>query len=270
MNSVKKIALVLGGGSALGYAHIGVIQEMEDQGMRPDLIIGTSMGAIVGAYYALHGEVDSLVEILKKTSMLKLGIEGVKKIEKLFEDAMGDASFADCKIPLKINACDINSGENVVFEKGLLREAMRASMSIPGVFPPVVLDGRVLVDGGLCNNLAVNLAPSGYKVIAVKVTAPSNKKIFTAEEFDSKNPLKKTRMYFEMLHKSFAILMNRLEDHLIEQMDEVTYIEPDLRSFNFISFNKYSELIAAGRAAVNSAISSPSGEENKSQVPEPG
>lgn len=258
MNNKQKIALVLGGGSALGYAHIGVIQEMEEQGMRPDLIVGTSMGSIVGAYYALHGEVDSLIEVLKNTSALKVGMDsglftmglvGTKKIEKLFEEVMGEATFSDCKIPLKINACDINSGENVVIEKGLIREAMRASMSIPGVFAPVVIDGRILVDGGLCNNLAVNLVPANYKIVAVKVTSPSNKEIFTTEDLDSKNPVKRTRMYFEMLHKSFAILMNRLEDHMVAQMDEVIYIEPDLRAFNFISFNKYNELIAAGREA---------------------
>ncbi|MBT7736389.1 patatin-like phospholipase family protein [Candidatus Peregrinibacteria bacterium] len=251
----KKIALVLGGGSAFGYAHIGVIKAMEEKGIRPDLIVGTSMGSIVGSYYAVFGEIDSLVEKISKTSAVKiaadpgflsLGVIKAKKIEELFKEVFGDRNFAHCKIPLIVNACDINSGENVIYKKGRIKDAVRASMSVPGIFAPVVKGSKVLVDGGVVNNLGINLAPKSHKVIAVKVTPDSNKKIFSPKDMGTLNPIKRMRYYSDLINKSFTILINKLEDQMVRDHEDIIYLKPDLKDFNYASFGKYRELIKAG------------------------
>ena len=253
--SKKKIALVLGGGSAYGYAHIGVIQAMEEKGIKPDLIVGTSMGSIVGAYYAAFGEIDSLINIISKTSTFKtvadpgffsLGIIKTKKIEDLFKKVFGERKFAKCKIPLIINACDINSGENIVYKKGLIRDAVRASMSVPGIFAPFVKGNKILVDGGIVNNLGINLVPKNYKIIAVRVTPASNKKIFSSKDIKTLNPIKRLIYYFEIINKSFTILINKLEDQMVKERDDILYLSPNLKKFSYVSFGKHKELIKAG------------------------
>ena len=251
----QKIALVLGGGSAFGYAHIGVIKAMEEKGMKPDIILGTSMGSIVGAYYSVFGEVDSLVKVIGDTRAWKmvadpgffsLGMIKCKRIEDLFKKVFGDKTFRSCGIPLKINGCDINSGKNIVFKSGRIRDAVRASMSVPGIFAPFVKGRQIFVDGGVTNNLMIDEVPKGYKVIAVKVTPSSDKRLFSVEAIKTRNPIKRLRYYFELVNKSFSILIEKLESHLVENHPEVTFLQPDLSKFSYVSFGKHEEIAKAG------------------------
>ena len=262
MSNKKKIALVLGGGSALGYAHIGVLRAMIEKGIRPDLIIGTSMGAIVGAYYSLFDEIDGMEKVLDNTSSIKmatdpgffsLGIIKGTKLENKFKEVFGEKTFSNCKTKLRINACDINTGKNYFFRNGMLRDAVRASISLPGILPPLVKDDMILIDGGVANNLAIDYVPKDYRIISVKVTPNNDKHIISKEDLETKNPIKRVKLYFDLLNKSISIMTNNLEEHLLETRD-ILHITPNLDQFSYISFPKYKDIISTGYYEANKVL----------------
>jgi len=160
----KKIGLALGSGAARGLAHIGVLKALTEEGISIDYISGSSIGALVGAYFASKGEVATLEEMIlgidwKKLArlidpnlvfMLKGLIHG-QKIKELLQVIIGDVEFKDLKIPLAVVATDTNTGEEVVIKEGSVIEAVRASISMPAIFMPVKYGRRFLIDGGVVN-----------------------------------------------------------------------------------------------------------------------
>jgi predicted acylesterase/phospholipase RssA len=160
----KKVALVLSGGAARGLAHLGVLKGLEELGIKPSIIVGTSMGALIGAGYATHphsGWVYREMKGYNPMAMLRLidltapgcGIIKGKRIENTIRDRLGDVKFSDLEIPLIVNATNIVDGSDFVFREGSVVDAVRASISIPFIFTPVRKDGILMVDGGLTNNL---------------------------------------------------------------------------------------------------------------------
>jgi NTE family protein len=217
-----KIALVLSGGGAMGIAHVGVIQELEKLGIRPDMVVGTSMGSIVGGLYAsgMSGaDLEHAVETLNWDSIFdpsppregltfrekqlqaafpvkaSVGVagSGVRTPESLISDANlllelrrlvrvrgATPTFDQLPIPFRAVATDIETGEKVVIDRGDLAGAMRASMSVPGVFAPYRLNGKLLVDGGMADNVPIDVARSmGADIVIVAATqspmAPAEK-----------------------------------------------------------------------------------------------
>ena len=176
-----KIGLALGSGSARGWAHIGVIRELESVGIRPDIICGSSIGAFVGAAYA-NNRLDELEkwvltlswkEIINYLDVSLLG-GGFLQGEKLFRIAgekMDDPLIESLPRPFGAVATELESGREVWFREGPLKSAVRASISLPGLFAPVSIDGRWLVDGGLSNPVPVSLcrAMGADIVIAVNL-----------------------------------------------------------------------------------------------------
>jgi NTE family protein len=165
----KKVGLALGGGYARGLAHIGVLEVFEREGIPIDLIAGTSIGALVGALYAREHDsslirkqamqldwigVTSLVDL----TMAKSGFVGGRRVTNLLRRFMGDVKFDELSVPLACVATDIITGEEVVINQGSVLEAVRSSISIPVIFTVVKKEGRYLVDGGLVNQVPVNLA----------------------------------------------------------------------------------------------------------------
>jgi NTE family protein len=160
-----KVALVLGSGGARGYAHIGVIEELEARGHQVAVVSGSSMGALVGGVYAA-GQLAELKEIalgLSRLDMVRLMdpainkaglIEGKRVLGRLHQ-VVGNARIEDFAIPFFAVASDLVAGKEVWFDSGPLIAAIRASIAIPTVFSPVVIDDRVLVDGGVLNPLPV-------------------------------------------------------------------------------------------------------------------
>lgn len=194
----KRIGVALGGGGVRGLAHVLALETIDAAGIRPAAVAGTSMGAIVGALYAaghsgadiragirrhLVSRDDGLKEVLaKRADLLKwlklvsieTGRGGLLRpdgfLAYLF-DEIGVTTFEALKLPLRVVATDFWSGEEVVFDSGDLLTAVKASMAIPGVFAPVVRDGRVLVDGGVVNNVPYDtLAGLCERTIAVDVS----------------------------------------------------------------------------------------------------
>jgi NTE family protein len=190
-----KIGLVLGGGGAKGAAEVGVLKVLEEAGIKPDVIVGTSIGSIVGGLYAAGYSAAELETMFKTQEWLTLLTDrngsfanepykvvdnvtyifgfpildrnekglGVMKgsgIEHMLDSmasAKGCTDFASLKIPFSCVAADIRSGKEVILREGNVAKAMRASMAIPGVFKPVEIDGQKLVDGGMLNNLPVDV-----------------------------------------------------------------------------------------------------------------
>ena len=163
-----KIGLALGSGSARGLAHIGVIRALKEAGIHVDCVAGTSIGAAIGAVYA-SGKLDSLQETYlamdwKKIAYFfdvvfpKSGIIDGKKVTDFMREYVHSECIEELPLPFKAVATELNSGEEVVLETGDVMDAVRASISVPGMFTPVRRNGRVLVDGGLVNPVPVNVA----------------------------------------------------------------------------------------------------------------
>jgi NTE family protein len=162
----KKIGLALGSGSARGWAHIGVIKALTDAGIHVDYVAGTSVGAVVGAVYA-SGRIDSLEDVVLNLDWKKIAffldvvfpksglIDGIK-IADFIRDNVGEKNIEDLAIPFCAVSTDLMTGNEVMIRNGDIIEAVRASISVPGVFTPVRKSSAILVDGGLVNPVPVS------------------------------------------------------------------------------------------------------------------
>lgn len=154
----KKIGLALGAGSTKGFAHIGVLQELEAAGIHVDMVSGSSMGAIIGAIYSVGTDLEmlerfilslNLLEYLDLQFPLSAGLIKGEKIQELIRLFTHGKTFEETKTPFCCVAVDAETGKLDVLEHGLLHEAVRASMSIPAIFEPVAFQGRTYIDGGV-------------------------------------------------------------------------------------------------------------------------
>ncbi|CAB3795995.1 patatin-like phospholipase family protein [Paraburkholderia caffeinilytica] len=163
----SRIGLVLGGGAARGWAHIGAIRALLEAGIKPDVVCGTSIGALVGAVYA-NGDLDWLEEWVSKLTwqtvvrLLDLrfsgGLLGGRKVIQLFADKFDGRSIAQLNMPFAAVATELDSGRESWLQDGSVVDAVRASIAIPGIFTPVFHNGVWLVDGGLSNPVPVSVA----------------------------------------------------------------------------------------------------------------
>ena len=275
-----KVGLALGGGGARGLAHIGILKVLERENIPIDLITGTSMGAIIGGVYALKKDFSAIEKIAEKYSkisefnidlsfgekekkdkpfflkkmsdFLKRGYilnlelrrkyindgEGVKKIIK---DLVGDKTFTDTKIPFAAVAADLVKGEKVIIRKGKLFYALLASVSIPGMFPPVILDEKILVDGGIVDVVPIETAQSlgANFVIGVNVSQTIKKRV----EFDNA---------VEIFFRSDSITSAELRKLQLSFADVV--ITPKVGRFHWSDFSKPEQCVREGEIAAQNAI----------------
>lgn len=176
------VGLALGSGSARGWAHFGVLRALEDAGLRPDIICGSSIGALVGASYAA-GEMQRFEEWVLGLGMRKVfgfmdfniagGMLKGEKLISFWREHFVDSAIEDLKIPFGAVATDLHSGAEVWLRKGSIADAVRASIALPGLFTPVQREGRLLVDGGIVNPVPASLARAmgADIVIAVDLNA---------------------------------------------------------------------------------------------------
>ncbi|MEI8175685.1 MAG: patatin-like phospholipase family protein [Candidatus Omnitrophota bacterium] len=245
----RTIALVLSGGSARGLAHLGAIKVFKEEGITFDLIVGSSIGSLVGAVYALDCPLDEILKIALRTSandiidvtLSRMGLVEGNKLEALIRAAVGGRTFADVKIPLAIATVDIETGEEVCFTSGDLVKVIKASCSLPGIFKPVEIDGRLLMDGGIKHHL-----PTG---IAKKIGADHTVAI------DVGFCVKKAKIanMFGIIMQSIQILGQELSQHQSGEADLL--IRPDLgEDMDQMAFDKASYIISKGEEAARAAV----------------
>jgi NTE family protein len=179
----KKVGLVLGGGAARGFAHIGVLTILEKEGIPIDVVAGTSAGAVVGALYASGMNPSRMTELAKgydwnrRRHLLDLSlhrtgfIEGGRLVKEIKDLLGGDLKIEELNKPFACVACDLMNGEDIIMAKGSVAEAIHASIAIPVLFEAVKRNGRFLIDGGLVNQVPVNVAKAlgADYIIAVNV-----------------------------------------------------------------------------------------------------
>lgn len=173
----RKWGLVLGGGSARGLSHIGILKVLEKNNLRPDYVSGTSIGAAIGALYCTGMSPEYMKNLCLTTewqelldfTVPKTGILAGNKVESLIARLTNNCSFSDLVIPLRVVATDLISAKKVVFSEGNLAKAVRASISIPGIFSPVVIDRHELVDGAIVDPVPVDVVRGMGAEIVVAV-----------------------------------------------------------------------------------------------------
>jgi len=187
VKSKSKIGYALGGGAARGLSHIGVLKVFEEHGIFPNIITGTSMGALIGALYAGGIKVGDIERLAVRLGLGRLalladmtlpfsGLIGGRRVTSLLKSILGDLTFSQLKYDFACVATDINTGEQVILREGSLVEAVRASISLPGIFTPVRIEGRYLVDGGLVNEVPVSVCRemgAGYVIGVNVIPGPS-------------------------------------------------------------------------------------------------
>jgi NTE family protein len=279
----KNVTLVLSGGGARGFGHIGAIEEIERRGYTIGSIAGTSMGALVGGVYAAGrmNEFKHWVYNLNKKEILKLldfsfskhGLFKGDKVLKTMKKFIPDANIEDLNIKYTATAFDLLNNKEVVFDKGSLYDAIRASISIPAVFTPVVSGNSVLVDGGVVNNIPLNNAirTKDDTLIAIYVNAnlPSSKhrhsitEVRTAQNVngdkmgESKKSLVKHMTmnqslgfnYFNLLDCTIAATTDCLANMIIQNYPPDMLVEISRNACGTFEFFKAEELVRIGRVA---------------------
>lgn len=260
----KKVGLALSGGAARGLAHVGVISVLHKEGIPIDMIAGTSSGAIMGAVYARHRDTDLMKKYAldpkwkKRAPMIdpsfpKTGFIKGKKLESLLASFLGgNIEFKDLQIPFTCVATDIHTGEEIIMNSGSVTGALRASISIPGIFTLIKHEGRYLVDGGLTTPVPVEVVRQmgADFIIAVNV----NPDVSGRMEKTASHPKKvqKAPNIFQVLIQSIYITTYSLAKSSLETADVV--IEPDTADISAGEFSKTPELIDLGERAAAEAL----------------
>ncbi|MEO0165886.1 MAG: patatin-like phospholipase family protein [candidate division WOR-3 bacterium] len=269
-----KVGIALGGGGAKGLAHIGVMEALEEMGIRLDYVAGTSIGAIVGAIYCLDGDTRHLREITKNiieseefrklgldkfytkgnnkfqtfrkqlfekyyygTLFFKKSILKIETTEWLFKKLFGNKTFEDLKIPFVCNSLDINSGNEIIFNTGPLYKAIWASCAIPGIFPPFIEGDRILIDGGTINNIPLEpLLRMGARItIAVYLG--------DAPRFGHKPDTG-----FFITQRALSFMKYHLDYRILKLADCI--IKPEVSEYHWADFSQFDALLQKGREGV--------------------
>jgi len=245
-----KIGLALGGGAARGFAHVGVIAVLEEAGLRPQFVVGTSAGSLVAALYAsgktsaqLQQTALSMEEVAITDWMLPIIGRGMFRgdaLARYVNELLQNRLIENMVIPLGIVATDLGSGNAVLFQKGDTGTAVRASSAVPAVFVPVKISGREYVDGGLVSPVPVRFARQmgADLVIAVDISNPPE-----ANTADGT---------LQILLQTFAIMGRSINQYELALADVV--VRPSLVGLKSADFTSRQRAIDAGRAAMLAAL----------------
>lgn len=248
VKSKKKVGLALGGGVARGFAHIGVLKVFEEAGIDVDLVVGTSMGAVVGAFYCSGMNPKTMERLARFTrrnnwmdfSISKMGLVSGEKLEQYVLLLTRSAAFSDLKKPFATVATDLRSGKKVLIKEGPVARAVRASSAIPGIFCPVEVQGMTLVDGGVVERVpALSTREMGADfVIAVDVGVYTN---------DAR-----INNVFDVVMQSLDIMSRDLCNNIVSQADFL--IRPDLSEISPAQFHRSAEAVKAGEVAAQKGL----------------
>jgi NTE family protein len=265
-----KIGLALGGGGVRGFAHVLVLKALDDLDLRPSHIAGTSIGAIIGSMYASGVSGDDLLQLVHRHSVLKddslrdiyekrdsllewvnvfaLTKErgGIIKAEGLFQLFMHELKcehFEDLEIPMTVIAADYWSAEEAIFTKGELLPAIQASMAVPGVYAPVCLQDRILIDGGVVNIVPYDhVAPHCDVTIAVDVGGTRH-----PDETPVPNIM-------ESLFGTIDIMQEAMLKHKMKQHPPDIFIHPEIKGVRMMDFTRIEEVLEQSQPAIDDLI----------------
>jgi NTE family protein len=254
-----RVGLALGAGGARGWAHLGVLRVLEQEGIPIDMVAGTSIGALVGCLYAHSASGKETLDLVRTTLPSKLqvqrrifdytlplrGIIRGAKLLRMIREAIQDADFLDLRLPFYVVTVDYHTGEEIVLHQGNVAEAVRASLSIPGVMNPARLNGRWLLDGGLLNPVPVDvlLQKGADTIIAVCVER-------------GKHHISRTRSrspgLMSVLTRTMNIIHGQATRDFAHKADVVLY--PDVEQYSWDAFHRVQELATAGAEACRSRL----------------
>lgn len=271
-----KWALVLMGGGSRGLAHIGILNVLQKNGLTPDIIVGTSMGAVIGGLFASGISPTKLKEIandfnlnnfierpnlpfLSKKSQIsildflmlesyksrllkKLGLNREDKMEAYLRNLIGEVCIEELHVKFACNAVDLISGREIIFENGKLYKALRATMSLPILFEPTKIDNMLLLDGGVLNNAPVGIARNldAHKVILVDI----HKDIKEVPTEGIKNT-------FQLLHRMVETMMAYKTEDKINRADLVIRIDLEMDA---LDYSDYLRIVETGENIGNENI----------------
>lgn len=249
MSNIPRVGLALGSGSAKGFAHLGILKVLDREHIPIDLIAGSSIGSVFGALYASGADLSILEELcqhfrqqqLIDVTVPKLGLIKGERIEALIRLLTKNATFEELKIPLFVVAVDIERREEVVFNKGSVAEAVRASISIPGIFIPKRLNGRLLVDGGVLNRVPIDVLRRAGADVVIGVDLKYG---------GLSEGVKPVKNIFDVILTSIDLLE---EDRNYREAADVL-IEPEVAHIGLADFHKAEECIAIGVKAAEEAL----------------
>lgn len=243
------LGLALGGGAARGIAHIGVLKVLQEEDIPVCCVAGTSIGSIIGALFCAGKRWEEIWEIsqeirwgeLVQATFSGMGLVKSNRLEKLITSQIGEIDFDDLKIPLTAVAVDIVTAQPVYLNSGSVAQAVRASASIPGIFEPLIIDERMLVDGGVCDNLPADVVREmgARTVLAVDLNSESS---------DGEKP----KNLIDVTFQTFSVLMWNTSRAGRRNADIL--LQPDITHIGFHDLGKAEELFAAGETAARDAL----------------
>jgi NTE family protein len=249
---MPRIALVLGGGAARGFAHIGVIRVLEAEKIPIDLVVGTSVGSLIGALYAQKRDVfdlewtaftltqDDLLDVGVMNAFMGMGLAKGERLEKFVEAKVQVKAIEALQVPFAAVATDLNWGTKVVIDKGSVARAVHASSAIPGLFEPVAHLGKMLVDGGVVDNVPISVARErgADLVVAVDISEQVG------------NPSIKNLV--DVLLQSANIMFALNVAHARRGADVL--IAPDVGGVTMLDFSQKKRCMQAGMDAARAAV----------------
>ncbi len=243
-----KTGLVLSGGGARGFAHLGLLQALNEEGIFPDIIAGTSAGALIGVLYADGYTPEEILEIMNTHSRLdymrpampKEGLLQLNGISKIMETHLRASTFKDLKIPLYVTATDLNNGKAVYFSQGKLLDPIIASASIPVLFQPVKINNISYVDGGVLDNLPVKPIEDKCKHLIGSFVNPVGY-------------IEKISGLISIAERAFMLSMSREVMEKIKKFD--LFVAPlELRNYGILDPEKAQELFRVGYKATKEKL----------------
>ncbi len=258
----KTVGLALGSGGVRGFAHIGVIEVLKENNIPIDFIAGTSIGAWIGANYALFQNLEKLKDMTvgkrkeKIATLLDLGLSGglVKgdKVKKLLTEWLDEANFSDTQTPFQVVATDLLTSKPHIFSSGPLVDAVQASMAIPSMFKPIAYKEKILVDGGICNPVPVDIVRAMGADIVIAVNMDNYQKNSWLKKSD-------TTSITKISGRSIDVMRHHLAQKSLIGADVI--IEPTFQENDATIWKKYfwdgqgsEEVIEAGRIEARLAI----------------
>ncbi len=243
------IGVALGGGFARGMAHIGVLKVLEEESIPVRFVAGTSVGALIGAVYCSGRSIEELEDVahscrfttFARWTVSRYGFASNDRMVSFLTRTLKVETFEELRIPLGVTATDFNNGEGVVFHSGSIIDPVRASCAYPGMFLPVNIRGRWLVDGML-----------SYPVPSSPVRAMGADRVLAVHLKGQWSKNGAPRHLFDVIGQSFAIAQDQMS-HLWRGAADIV-VEPDVAGFAYDDFKRAGELVSAGEVAMRQAL----------------